>query len=117
MNILADENIERPIVEHLRTLGHDVLYAAEAFSSTPDPEILLRASSENRVVLTNDLDFGELVFHQKQRAQGIVLLRLHASSLKEKVESFCRNWPLVADQAAGHFVVVTNRRIRVRPLG
>jgi predicted nuclease of predicted toxin-antitoxin system len=117
MNVLADENIERPIVEHLRSLGHDVLYAAEAFASTPDPVVLSRASAENRIILTNDLDFGELVFHQKSRAEGIVLLRLHTSSLHEKIELFRQNWPLVADQVIGHFVVVTNRRIRVRRLG
>jgi predicted nuclease of predicted toxin-antitoxin system len=117
MNVLADENVERAIVEYLRGLGHDVLYAAEAFAATPDPEVLLRASAEKRVVLTNDLDFGELVYHQRLRAEGILLLRLQAPSLNEKVALFRANWPLIEGKIAGHFVVVTNRRIRLRPLG
>jgi predicted nuclease of predicted toxin-antitoxin system len=116
MRILADENVERPIVEYLRGEGHDVLYAAEVFASTPDPDVLSRALAEQRVVLSNDLDFGELIFHQKLGARGIVLLRLRAPSLSEKLQLFQRHWPVAEVQAIGHFVVITNRRIRVRPL-
>ena len=116
MKILADENVERPIMDYLRGVGHDVLYAAEVFASTPDPEVLSRALAEQRIVLSNDLDFGDLIFHRKLAAQGIVLLRLRASSLNEKLRLFQQHWPVAAAQANGHFVVITNRRIRVRPL-
>jgi hypothetical protein len=108
MKILADENVERPIVEYLRDRGHDVLYAAEAFASTPDPEILSRALSEQRIILTNDLDFGELIFHRKMGVQGMVL--------EDKRRVFESQWPLAEPNAIGHFVVITNRSIRIRPL-
>jgi predicted nuclease of predicted toxin-antitoxin system len=116
MKILADENMERPIVEYLRTQGHDVLYAAEVFASAPDPVVLSRALDEQRIVLTNDLDFGELVFHRQMGVQGIVLLRIRAASLGEKSRAFERQWPIAAPKVLGHFVVIANRRIRVRPL-
>jgi predicted nuclease of predicted toxin-antitoxin system len=116
MKILADENLERPIVEYLRDQGHDVLYAAEVFASTPDLEVISRAVSEQRIVLSNDLDFGDLIFHRKLGAWGIVLLRLRAASLSEKLRLFQQHWPLAEAQAIGHFVVISNRRIRVRPL-
>ena len=116
MKIFADENIERPIVEYLRGQGHDVVYAAEDYVSSPETEVLSRAVLEKRIVLSNDLDFGDLVFHRQLRALGIVLLRLRASTLAEKLLLFRRHWSLAEPQAVGHFVVISNLRIRVRPL-
>jgi predicted nuclease of predicted toxin-antitoxin system len=116
MNILADENIERQIVDLLRAEGHDVLSAAESFASTADTEVLDRSAAEGRVLLPNDLDFGELVFHRRLAAAGIVLLRLRVPTLADKVRLFQLHWQVARTLAIGHFVVISNRRIRVRPL-
>ncbi len=116
MNILADENVEYPIVEYLRGLGHDVLAATEAFVSTPDPEVLQHGNEQQRILLTNDLDFGELVFHQKRQTVGIVLLRLKSASLAEKLDLVAKYWPLVASELPGSFIVISRRAIRIRPL-
>lgn len=61
MLLLADENIHADLVAWLRGAGHDVLYAAETMRRAPDPELLELARRERRIVLTDDLDFGELV--------------------------------------------------------
>ena len=116
MNILADENVEKAIVELLRAEGHDVLYVTESFASTADTEVLNRSTTEERVLLSNDLDFGELVFHRKIAAAGIVLLRLRVASLREKLRLFQLHWEIARTRAIGHFVVIANNRIRVRPL-
>jgi predicted nuclease of predicted toxin-antitoxin system len=62
MKLFADEYMARAIVIRLRDLGHDVLYASEDRPGALDPDWLIRAESESRVVLTADKDFGELIF-------------------------------------------------------
>jgi len=62
MRWLADECVSAGLVAHLRTLGHDVSYVAELAPSEPDVTVMARAQRDARLLLTEDKDFGELVF-------------------------------------------------------
>ncbi|PIU66688.1 MAG: hypothetical protein COS85_03690, partial [Armatimonadetes bacterium CG07_land_8_20_14_0_80_59_28] len=62
MRFLADMGISPRTVSFIHDLGHDAQHLHElALDDLPDPRILERARQEGRVVLTHDLDFGELV--------------------------------------------------------
>jgi predicted nuclease of predicted toxin-antitoxin system len=61
MNILADESVAAPIVAQLRQAGHDVQFITELAPGSSDPAILVRANQDDRLLLTADKDFGELV--------------------------------------------------------
>ena len=77
MKFLADENIPLASVRGLRELGHDVISIAEQSPGISDEEVLHRAHAENRVLVTFDRDFGELVFRRALPAPaGILYLRL-----------------------------------------
>jgi len=116
VRILADENVETAIVGWLRSRGHDVLWVAEELVGTRDAELIPIAQGQERVLLTSDLDFGELVFRYGARTSGVVLLRLRAPTEAQLLNLFRKRWDSVEPKAAGHFTVVSNRRIRVRPL-
>lgn len=76
MRILADENFPAPSIRALRAVGHDVLAVAEVMPHATDHEILERASSEQRLLITFDRDFGEMAVRGGLRAPaGIILLR------------------------------------------
>jgi len=62
MRFLADECCDVALVGALRTDGHDVLYAVETLRGATDEELLNRALLEHRVLLTEDKDFGELIY-------------------------------------------------------
>lgn len=117
MNLLADENIEGLIVAWLREEGHDVRWAAEVLASTGDDVLLDIARREQRVLLSYDLDFGELVYLERRSTPGIILLRLKAVGKSERLALLQRWWRDIEGLAGGHFVVVKNDRVRVRPLG
>ena len=51
-----------------------------------DPELLETARREGRVVVTDDLDFGELVYHQRLATQGVLLLRLRGASVPDRIQ-------------------------------
>jgi len=76
MLFLADECCDALVVRTLRELGHDVIYVAELAPGLADPDVLEQSVSEERILLTEDRDFGELVFRGQETAYGIVLLRI-----------------------------------------
>jgi len=112
---LADEDFPGPIVRFLRNRGDDVLYAAESMPGTPDEAVLRIASELDRILLTFDRDFGELVVPRQQPVAGVVLFRVKRQSpevLYPLLETFFDS-PL---QLRGFFTVVTLRTVRQRRL-
>lgn len=62
MRFLADESCDFAIVRALRGAGHDVLAVAEIAPRAEDPEVVQLAVGEGRLLLTEDKDFGRIVF-------------------------------------------------------
>jgi predicted nuclease of predicted toxin-antitoxin system len=116
MKLLADENLDRAIVHWLREQGHDVVWAAEVHQQADDDQLLLTANAESRIIITADLDFGEMIFRQKLSSHGILLLRLHLPSQSQRLAVVQSHWPAIESHLPAHFVVMTEHRIRVRPL-
>ena len=116
MNILADENIEKAMIDWLRQTGHNVAWAAELSPAGTDPFVLDAALHSSSILLTRDLDFGELVYREGRAAAGIILVRIRAANQRERLPVFQRFWPQIVLQAPGHFVVVSNHQVRVRAL-
>jgi predicted nuclease of predicted toxin-antitoxin system len=116
MRLLADENFPGPAVRALRSLGHDVAYAKETMRGAPDRAVLRSAQAEGRVLLTCDKDFGELAFAARLPAQcGVILFRLGGSSPSQDNERMVRVLT-GRDDWAGNFAVVTDTRVRLRPI-
>lgn len=116
MRLLVNENVARTVIQQLRTRAHDVLSVKESMRSESDEVILARAQAERRIVVTHDKDFGELTFRSGLTAScGVILFRLAGADpdtdnqrILEALESRT-DWE-------GHFSVVTDDRIRMRPL-
>jgi predicted nuclease of predicted toxin-antitoxin system len=116
MQFLANENFPLDAVEAVRKLGHDVAWIRTEAPGSKDRDILRRAESEQRILLTFDKDFGELAFQASLPVTcGIVLFRLQANSstaLAALVAAALQSrtdWP-------GQFAVVEAGRIRIRAL-
>jgi predicted nuclease of predicted toxin-antitoxin system len=62
MRFLADENVSRHVIERLRNAGHDVTAVAETRAGASDEEVLNAADADGRILITEDRDFGEMVF-------------------------------------------------------
>ena len=91
MNLLADESVDRQIVERLRQDGHEVLYIAEMEPCIPDEVGLERANEISALLVTADKDFGELVFRDERLTTGGVSeIRLAGLSAERKAKIvFC----------------------------
>jgi predicted nuclease of predicted toxin-antitoxin system len=116
MRLLANENFPADAVIALRRAGHDVAWVHEDLAGSSDRIVLRRGQDEQRVLLTFDKDFGELAFRLGLKASvGVILFRIRMSSPDEAaaiavaVLDTDRTW-------TGHFAVVENDRVRLRPL-
>ena len=74
------------------------------------------AQQQVRLLLTADLDFGELVFRERLTSHGVVLLRMEDLTLQERLARLHVVWAILETHAIGQFVVITAERVRVRPL-
>jgi predicted nuclease of predicted toxin-antitoxin system len=116
MKFLADVNIEKPIVDEMRKMGYDITWVTEINYYLEDIEIFKLAKNENRILLTNDKDFGEIVFRQRLTPAGIILFRIKGQDVREKVKSLKKLLTFYKDKIARHFVVVTKEKIRFIPV-
>jgi predicted nuclease of predicted toxin-antitoxin system len=111
---LLDESTNYQIAPHLRTNAHDVTAVGQDYpASLKDTEILAIAVAEQRIVITNDRDFGELVVREGRPHAGVILLRLGSVTTDELI---ARLDEVLAqyEEFAGRLVVVSRSRIRVR---
>ena len=116
MRIVANENVAGTVIRELRRRGHDVLSVKESMRSETDENVLAKAQSEERLVITHDKDFGELAFRWGLASGcGVILLRLSGS---DPNQDNLRAVAVIESRTdwAGHFAVVTNDRVRIRPL-
>ena len=114
MRFLLDESADTRLGNYLADLGHDVTSVAGHHSqSLRDPEVLAIANREGRILITNDRDFGELVFPHHQPHTGVILFRLRTTALVTKVERLSYILSRYANQL-DQFLVVTEHRVRVR---
>jgi predicted nuclease of predicted toxin-antitoxin system len=113
---LADECVHAAVVRELRDAGHDVLYVSEQATQSRDLALVDTASADNRILLTDDKDFGEIVFREGRATNGIVLLRIPPARWRLM-------WPNLRDAISRHgdglcqsFTVVEEGRIRTTRL-
>ena len=116
MRLYANENVPGDCVAVLRERGHDVLWIREVARGCGDAAVLAKAQSEARLLITFDKDFGELVFRRgKAASHGIVLFRLR----KPSPDFVARRVAQILESTTkweGHYAVVDEHSIRLRPL-
>lgn len=114
MKLLADESIESEIVAALRRAGHEVADIKEFSPGIEDAEVLSLANELNAIVITNDKDFGELIYRDLQSSKGIILLRFGKLEIAERIELSTGVLDEHEIAMFGTFTVVTTTGITIR---
>jgi predicted nuclease of predicted toxin-antitoxin system len=84
MRLLSNENIPNPSIHYLLSKGIDIISIGMEFPTIRDSEVMDIAIRENRIIITFDRDYGELIFrHNYKPDSGVVYLRLDDYSQEE----------------------------------
>jgi predicted nuclease of predicted toxin-antitoxin system len=114
MKFLVDESSDARIRDYLNSRCHDATsIAVDHQCALPDEEVLAIAVKEQRILITNDRDVGELIFRLQRPHCGVVFFRTPPVSWDQK-----RIWldRVIRDyrNQLGQFIVVAEHSIRVR---
>lgn len=110
---LADESCDFSVVRALRSAGYDVTAICESAPQTPDTDVIALAARERRVLLTEDKDFGQLVYAELRESTGVILVRFPASEREALPTAMLEAVKQLGDQLTGIFVVLTPHKIRI----
>lgn len=95
--------------------GHDVLEVREIDQSMPDSEVLEIASNQNRIIITVDKDFGELLFVKRDKVCSVI--RLPDVSFERRAELVDLVLGKYKNQLSGLAIItVSKKKIRIREL-
>lgn len=112
MRFLVDECAGSTVARWLRGENHEVFSVFDEARGMTDDEVLSKALLENRILITNDRDFGEMVFRERRKHHGVVFLRLDDERAANKIEVLRRLLESYAAKLPEEFVVATETKVR-----
>lgn len=113
LKFLIDECLGLVIAHWLIENNYEVISAVKEMRGKKDIEILSRAFEENRVVITSDKDFGDIVFNKKMQHCGIIFLKLTINTSNAKIKAIENLLKYHHDDIFGNFIVVSDTNIKV----
>ncbi len=116
--IIADENIFDVIIEALENEGYDVLSIKNSsFRGISDYDISSLSINPPRIIITEDKDFGDIVFLENKQVTGVILLRYKAFERPEIIKElilYLKEESL--DSLTNNFVTISPDKIRIRKI-
>jgi len=113
LSFLADESCDFAVVRALRTAGYDVLAVSEVTTRSDDRQLIEQAAREQRIVLTEDKDFGWLVFVSQVASPGVILIRFPGDARLTLARTVVQAVQEQDARLIGAFVVVQPGYIRI----
>jgi predicted nuclease of predicted toxin-antitoxin system len=113
LRFLADESCDFAVVRALRADGFDVHAISEITSRSEDRALLEQAERERRILLTEDKDFGWLVFVSHVDSPGVILIRFPGNARQTLAQTVSRIVREQGEKLIGRFVVVQPGHVRI----
>ncbi len=113
MRFMVDECTGPAVARWLREHNHEVFSVYEQARGMADDDIIQKAFDESWILITNDRHFGDRVYRERRQHKGIILLRLEDERPNNKIDAIQRLLKGYAEQLTDHFIVVTEKQIRI----
>jgi len=114
LKLLFDVGVSKKAEVHFKKLGFDVLAVRDVDAAMKDTDILELGVKEQRLIITMDKDFGELVFNSKKPHSGVLLLRMEDANWKQKIEVLSEILKKYSQEIEGKFSVYQDKKLRIR---
>jgi predicted nuclease of predicted toxin-antitoxin system len=116
VRLVADENCDFSVVVDLRLAGYDVVSITERMPGADDETVIEFARSERRLLITEDKDFGQLVFAAAKQNSGVILIRYPASTRSALTAALLKLLSDNGENLYSRFAVIEPGRVRVAQL-
>ena len=116
LKFLIDESTGRKLNIFLNELGYDSKFSGDIKPRADDKEVLEMANAEKRIIITNDKDFGELIYRQKLSSSGTILLRLRNDNPKTRQEYSVKLIKQLKENLISKFIVLNENKFRMKNL-
>lgn len=110
---MADESCAGPVIRALRTAGHEVIAIAEIAKGASDEAIMERAFSEGRVLISEDADFGELLYARGRPSAGVIFVKFDSRARRAKPGAVVEAVAKLGERLRNGFAVIEPGRVRV----
>jgi predicted nuclease of predicted toxin-antitoxin system len=114
LKFLVDVGVGKKVEDFLYKSGYDVLPVRKINPRMSDSEIIGIAAKDNRIIITMDKDFGELVYNSDMIHKGILLLRTENCSGDKKAKILSEILIKYSSELEDNFCVFSKDRLRIR---
>jgi len=114
LKFLVDIGVSKKVEKWLQEKGYDVKSVRDINPRAKDSEVLHLAVAENRMVITMDKDFGELVYNSGKAHSGVLILRLEDANGAQKIMTLQKILSEHADKMENKFCVFQHGRLRIK---
>jgi predicted nuclease of predicted toxin-antitoxin system len=116
VRLLVDECCDPRLVAGLRQASHDVRYVLETDPGASDEQVVALSIEQDRVLITEDKDFGEIAIRDGKRLPGIILIRIAPENRRRKPALVLALLTRHGDRLPGNYAVVDETSVRLRPI-
>lgn len=114
--IIADENVERYWINLLRRMQYEVVSIAETSPGISDTEVVIIAKKHKGILITEDKDFGELVFAHGIDNLSIIFLRYDQPEYSQVENALVDVVNTYVNSETAHFITISKTKIRARKI-
>ena len=116
LKFLIDESSGKRLADFLKEKGFDTVYVGDWLRGANDENILQKSSQEDRILVTNDSDFGELIFRWKKPSSGIIFLRLMTDNPSNRLKVALFLIQTLNKKLKKRFIVASENKVRIRDM-
>lgn len=114
--IIADENLHQQFIDRLTAEGFDLFSIRDQLGGISDLEVAYFARDKQGLIVTEDKDFGELVYAHNIQGISVVFLRYDKAELDKVGDSLVRIVGEYLDKIENYFITITADKIRISKL-
>jgi predicted nuclease of predicted toxin-antitoxin system len=113
MKFIVDECVGTSVAKWFAESGYNVVSVYDSLQGADDAVVLQTAYAEERILVTSDKDFGDMIFRQQQKHWRVILLRLADERPFNKIKVIRQVLENYSLDLIGNFIVATERIVRI----
>jgi predicted nuclease of predicted toxin-antitoxin system len=114
--IIIDENVGQELIDQLVSIGYEVYSIREHQQGISDKMVIETVKQKKGILITEDKDFGELIFSHGFRDCSVIFLRYNKQELDQVKKNVFKTLEAYYNNQGHYFITITKEKIRIREI-